>query len=161
MKKKLVFILIITLVIIISVLLVIYFNRENLKETIFNKNEEQIFKISLEDASCNSKEKSIYTYEDGRVIYSRCGEIYYSGNQEDNIKLGEALKKKYITIEDITKSMEEIEAIYDGGTIVYEYNSKDGDFSTNRFRLEVCKKRGGSHDQLFLSADSNDYKCAK
>lgn len=57
--------------------------------------------------------------------------------------------------------MEEIEAIYDGGTIVYEYNSKDGDFSTNRFRLEVCKKRGGSHDQLFLSADSNDYKCAK
>ncbi len=162
MKKNTIIILGVVLLILTTIISIIFINRENLKETIFDKpKEEKKFEITLEDETCNSKEIKLYTYDEGNSLYSRCGEVFYTESDKDKMTLADALSKKYITIKEITDKMEAIEAIYDGGTVVYEYKENTNDLSKNKFRLEVCHKTNGSRDQLFLSTESTDYKCLK
>lgn len=163
MKNNKKIILGVIILILITVVSVVYINRGYLKETIFTKpkTDEKKFEIFLEDETCKSEEIKLYTYDEGNSLYSRCGKVYYIGDDKEKIPLEEALSSNYITIKDITSKMEEIDAIYDGGTVVYEYKEKTNDLSKNKFRLEVCHKRNGSHDQLFLSTESTDYKCLK
>lgn len=122
--------------------------------------KEKDFTITLENGRCNSKEKVIYEYNDEYKIYSRCGDIYYSDNEHTNIPLKDAIDNYYITAWDIANKMEEKDAVYDGGTIIYEYNKKKQTLSNSSFRLEICNKISGRKDQLFLSINSNNYKCA-
>ena len=123
--------------------------------------EEKEFIIELENGKCNSKEQVIYTYPDGRKIYSRCGKIYFYYIDENNkIPLGEAIENDIIRIKDISNKMEVFDAVFDGGTVVYEYNKKSESLSDSSFRLEVCNKINGKRDQLFLSIHSDNYKCA-
>ncbi|MCX4364785.1 MAG: hypothetical protein OSJ70_03330 [Bacilli bacterium] len=152
------------IIVLITVASVIYLNRENLKETIYTKtqkDEKKEFSIILENAKCNSKEKQIYKYEDGKVINSRCGEVYYSDKDNTKIALSDALSKNYISIKDITDNMEAILAAYDGGSTAYEFNDENNKMSKSKFRLEVCNQINGSHDMLFLSSNSDNYKCLK
>ncbi len=122
--------------------------------------KEKEFTLTLENGRCNSKEKVIYEYNEDYKIYSRCGDIYYSDKEHANMPLGEAIDKYYITAWDIAKKMEEKVAVYDGGTVVYEYNKKKQTLSNSSFRLEICNKSSERKDQLFLSIHSDNYKCA-
>lgn len=122
--------------------------------------KEKDFTLTLENGRCNSKEKVIYEYNEDYKIYSRCGDIYYSDTEHTNIPLGDAIDNYYITAWDIAKRMEEDIYVYDGGTAVYKYNKKKKTISDSSFRLEICNKLGGKKDQLFLSINSNNYKCA-
>lgn len=141
---------------------VIMHNRDVLKkDTIIDKTEKKEFKISLEDATCDSKEKVIYTYKDGKKIFSKCGEVYYMDNKNKKNLLSEAIEQELVTIDDISSQMENILDLYDGGTIVYQYNSENKSLSEDSFRLEVCNKMQGSKDIQFISITSTDYKCAK
>lgn len=121
---------------------------------------EKNFTIELENGRCNSKEQVIHTYTDERKIYSRCGQIYYNDKNSKKITLGEAIEKDIIRIKDISNKMEIEDAVFDGGTVIYEYNKKSNTLSNSSFRLEVCNKINGKRDQLFLSIHSNNYKCA-
>lgn len=118
------------------------------------------FKLEFDNKKCNSKEKVIYTYLDGRKIYSRCGDIYCVLDN-DKIPLSDALDNNLINIEDVTDKMENILGAYDGGTVVFEYDKNKGTIADSSFRLEVCNKIDGSKDMLFLSSKSDNYKCAK
>lgn len=123
------------------------------------KQVEKDFTIELENGRCNSKEQVIHTYSDGRKIYSRCGQIYYV-DEKNRIPLGEAIEKDIIRIKDISNKMEVYDAVFDGGTTIYQYNKKNNTLSNSSFRLEVCNKIPSKRDQLFLSIHSNNYKCA-
>lgn len=57
--------------------------------------------------------------------------------------------------------MENILGLYDGGTIVYQYNAEKKSLSEDSFKLEVCNKMQGSKDIQFLSITSTEYKCVK
>lgn len=131
----------------------------NKEQTAIESVSKKEFQLVFENEKCDSKEKIIYEYPDGKRIRSRCGEIFY---QEDNEKhkLGDILKKQNLQIEDITKNMTLILGVYDGGTVVYQYNPIDYKLSNNSFKLEICKKINGCQDMLFLSSKSEDYICA-
>ena len=117
------------------------------------------FQLSLENKSCNSKTTKIYEYEDGRIIYSRCGDILIIINNE-SYTLKQALDSGLIIIENITDKMTLTLAAFDGGTNVFEYRGSDEAFSTNSFQFERCREIQGSHDMLFLSIHSGNYMCA-
>lgn len=116
---------------------------------------EPPFKITLKNPKCDSKEKVIHTFSDGRKVISRCGDIKYN-----EFSLSEALDNYYIDIETIASKMNLIEGVYDGGTRVYEYKKKEYGISKDNFKLEICNKIDGSKDILFLSSKSKKYKCA-
>ncbi len=163
-KKILIISLIVLIVISFSVCMLVYLFNEKKDSNKFNQDNDnntfyrKIGQIILENPKCNSKEKVIYEYPDGRKIRSRCGEVYYK--DDDSHKLSDALNSSIISIEDISKKMNVILGVYDGGTIVYEYKLGEDNFSNGSFRLEICKKINGSHDMLFLSKKSNNYICA-
>ena len=117
------------------------------------------FQLSLENKSCNSKTKKIYEYEDGRIIYSRCGDISIIIDDE-TYTLKQALDSGLIIIENITDNMTLTLAAFDGGTNVFEYRGSDEAFSTDSFQFERCREIQGSHDMLFLSIHSGNYMCA-
>ena len=117
------------------------------------------FQLSLEDGICNSKTTKIYECEDGRIIYSRCGNISIIINNE-SYTLKQALDSGLIIIENITDKMTLTLAAFDGGTNVFEYRGSDEAFSTNSFQFERCREIQGSHDMLFLSIHSGNYMCA-
>ncbi|MCX4365689.1 MAG: hypothetical protein OSJ70_07955 [Bacilli bacterium] len=159
MKKEHI-ILISIIAIVITVALIIFLNKDILKNTA-TIDEKKMFKISLENKNCDSEEKVIYTYKDGKKIYSKCGEVYYIDNKEKKMLLSEALENELLTIDDISNQMENILGLYDGGTIVYQYNAEKKSLSEDSFKLEVCNKMQGSKDIQFLSITSTEYKCVK
>lgn len=138
---------------------VIFFNHEYLRENIFGVDNDKNFKIELANQTCTSADSPIYNGSSNLSIISRCDEIYYSDNK-NKIPLGEAIEKDIIRIKDIYNKMEVYDAVFDGGTTIYEYNKKSNTLSNSSFRLEVCNKINGKRDQLFLSIHSNNYKCA-
>lgn len=128
---------------------------------------EKDFKISFEDKTCKSEEKVIYTYSDGKKIYSTCGEIYYEDADHKNITLGEAIDKEYIHIEHFTFKMNLVKTVFDDEigytkTNIYGYNKKKKTISNTSFKLEICNKLNGERvkNQIFTSYESNNYKCA-
>lgn len=166
MKSKKILIISLTVLIVISfsVYMLVYLFNEKKDSNKFNQDNDnntfsrKIGQIILENPKCNSKEKVIYEYLDGRKIRSRCGEVHYK--DDDSHKLSDALNSSIISIEEISKKMNVILGVYDGGTVVYEYKLGEDSFSNGSFRLEICKKINGSHDMLFLSKKSNNYICA-
>ena len=122
--------------------------------------KEKDFTITLENGKCNSKEKVIYEINENYKIYSRCGNIYYTDKNNNKIPLSEAIENYYITTWDIANKMEVYDAVFDGGTTIYQYNKKSESLSDSSFKLEICNKINGKRDQLFLSIHSNNYKCA-
>lgn len=100
MKKEHI-ILISIIAIVITVALIIFLNKDILKNTA-TIDEKKMFKISLENKNCDSEEKVIYTYKDGKKIFSKCGEVYYIDNKEKKMLLSEALENKLLTIDDIS-----------------------------------------------------------
>lgn len=121
--------------------------------------ESSYFTLEFTNKKCNSKEKVIYTFEDGQKIYSRCGNVYYVIDN-NRLPLSDALDSNEVTIEDITSRMKAILGVYDGGTIVYEYNKDNNVLGNSSFRLEKCNQINGSKDMLFLAITSDNYKCA-
>lgn len=128
---------------------------------------EKDFKISFEDKTCNLKEKVIYTYSDGKKIYSTCGEIYYEDDDHKNITLGEAIDKEYIHINHFPFKMNLIKTVFDEEigytkTNIYEYNKNKKTISNTSFKLEICNKLNGERvmNQIFTSYNNKDYKCA-
>lgn len=117
------------------------------------------FKLEFEDKKCNSKEKVIHTFNDGRKIYSRCGNIYYVSG-DDKKPLSAALNNNDIQVTDITSRMEVTLGVYDGSTTVYEYRPENLGLGDNSFKFEKCNATNGSKDMLFLSSKSDNYKCA-
>lgn len=130
------------------------------KSTITTTTRNEYVKLSFSDRTCSSKTKVIYTFEDGKKIYSRCGDIYYYDEVNNKMTLGEALDNEIIIIRDITDKMVLIAALYDGGTNVFEYNNEFDNLANNSFRFEICRQINGKKDMLFLQVTSDNYMCA-
>lgn len=131
----------------------------NKEEPKTEEKQRENFKIELEKSKCNAKWKTIYTYEDDKKIKSKCGEVYYIGEETGKMGLGEAISKEYVTISDITDNMEQIWGTFDGGSVLFEYNKDKQTIADSSFHLEICRKISGSKDQLFISSKDKEYYC--
>lgn len=110
-----------------------------------------LFILLLFVSGCGSKPKlliseeeipsdlfEIYKVNDYTTIYSEF-EISYQ-NKKSLMSLHEALEKGFITIEEILNKMESVDALNDGGSVSFKYETKMNDLANKDFYLVRCKK---------------------
>lgn len=163
-KSRIIIPSIIILVVIISIIIFLKKDDNNPKiENIpDNKQEEKVresFTIELKNPKCNSKWQTIYTYEDGKKMKSKCGKVYYIGADTGKLELGDAINKGYVTIKEITDKMEVLWGVFDGGTILFGYNKDKNTISESSFNLEVCNNLSGNKNELFIASKDTEYYC--
>lgn len=166
MKKSKIIIPLIVIILVVVIFTMFFLkNKENkqiIEDIPENKQEEKVresFTIELNNPKCNSKWQTIYEYEDGKKMKSKCGKVYYVGAETGKTEIGDAITKGYVTIKEITDNMEVLRGIFDGGTILFGYNKDKNTISNSSFNLEVCNNLSGNKNELFISSKDTEYYC--
>lgn len=166
MKKSKIIITLIVIILVVVIFIMFFLknkdNNSKIESIPDNKQEEKVresFTIELKNPKCNSKWQTIYTYENGKKMKSKCGKVYYIGADTGKLELGDAITKEYVTIKEITDKMEVLWGTFDGGTILFGYNKDKNTISESSFNLEVCNNLSGNKNQFFISSKDTEYYC--
>lgn len=95
-------------------------------------------KLLISEEEIPSDLIEIYKVNENTTIYAEF-EISYR-SKDGLINLRDALDKGFITIEDIMNKMESVDALNDGGSISFKYETKMNDLANKDFYLVRCKK---------------------
>ena len=101
-----------------------------------NSKSEKLLDFSQEKSSKNFAE--IYSFEDGRKIYSEFANIEFIINENESVNLKDALNQNKISIDDIINKMTYQDSLNDGGSVVYYYSIKDNNLANKDFYLVKC-----------------------
>lgn len=82
-------------------------------------------KITVDNKVSGSKYVSIYTFSDGRKVYSEFTDVKYTSKNGKNSDLNEALKSNPSTIDNVMKATKKQDMLNDGGTRIYYFKDFD------------------------------------
>lgn len=101
----------------------------------------------------------IYEFSDGKKILSEFSNIEIQIEPENIMDLKVALEKNLITLDEIINNMTFKSSANDGGSDLYEFNSKESDFSDIDFYLVKCHKliENSEHykENIIIGSSSN------
>ncbi|MCI8330756.1 MAG: hypothetical protein HFE04_01495 [Bacilli bacterium] len=153
MKKKIMLPVALILILMLSILYLLFSKKE---ETNKNKTNEPHYRIKVEDMSkyLESTDQNRYTllgfYNNYKYLVGEINLVYVKYDK-NTISLIEALQKQYITIEELTNSMD----LVVGSKSFYKYDGTDGnnELSKDKFSILIC------NDRIIIDSFDKDLKC--
>lgn len=119
--------------------------------------DRQSFSLVLEDKVDDNTLVKVAQVDDERDFYTTYETIYYVTNT-DKLSLADAFDQGYVSVDDILKHLEFVDAANDGGSLYYRYVQNETAFANTDFLLASCNSldgNGGIHD-IFLLTPSQE-----
>lgn len=104
--------------------------------------------------------KKIYTFKDGKKIYTNLSKINYISWNKREYSLEEALKKRKIDLDKILDGFEQTDALNDGGTRVYSVK-KNARYINKNIKIFICKTVSGIKDIYITDEYDLEHICKK
>ncbi len=104
----------------------------------------------------------LYQINENQKVYSMYTEIKYNDHGKE-IDLKEALENNKITIDDIISKMTLHDKASDGGSLWYQYETKDNNLANMNFILMKCDSNegNGNNKNIYIGDDEKlTYYCA-